>query len=89
MHGKVLRGGPGDLSLRLSCITRPTGYISPWSVYTLRTFTCRLSTDPVIWRVRPCQSVFLLNQYYIFNILNMIKIFNPNLNDYDTMPFSV
>jgi hypothetical protein len=28
MHGKVLRGGPGDLSLRLSYITRPTGYIS-------------------------------------------------------------
>jgi hypothetical protein len=60
MHGKVLRGGPGDLSLRLSCITRPTSYISPWSVYTLRTFACRLSTDPVIWRVRPCHSVFLL-----------------------------
>jgi hypothetical protein len=24
---EVLRGGPDDLSLRLSCITRPTGYI--------------------------------------------------------------
>jgi hypothetical protein len=23
MHGKVLRGGPDNLSLRLSCITRP------------------------------------------------------------------
>jgi hypothetical protein len=28
----VLRGGPGDLSLRLPCITKPTGYI-PLSLY--------------------------------------------------------
>jgi hypothetical protein len=27
MHEKVLRDGPGDLSLMLPCITRPTGYI--------------------------------------------------------------
>jgi hypothetical protein len=32
MHGKVLKGGPGDLSLRLPCITRPTGYI-PFGMY--------------------------------------------------------
>jgi hypothetical protein len=28
MNERVLRGGPGDLSLRLPCITRPVSYIS-------------------------------------------------------------
>jgi hypothetical protein len=43
-----------------------------------------------LWDVLPgvLSECFLFDQYYIFTILNMIKIFNPNLSDYDTMSFS-
>jgi hypothetical protein len=80
MHGKVLRGRPGDLSLRLPCITRPTDYIPLVCIYTVH--LC-LS---VIHRPRHLASSavperFSFDQYNIFTVLNMIKIFNPNLSD--------
>jgi hypothetical protein len=65
---RVLRGGPGNCQSELPCITRPlwlrtvthrpvgpTGlnmYCAPLSA--------GLSTDPVIWRVRLCRSIFIL-----------------------------
>jgi hypothetical protein len=83
----VLRGGPGDLSVRLSSITKPTGYI-PLGLY--------IHCAPLLvsYPLTPsfggfgCVRVFFY-QYYIFTIFNMIKIFNLNLSDYDTMSFSV
>jgi hypothetical protein len=56
----VLRGGPGKSQSEVALYNQTNGLHSPWSVYTLRTFACRSSTDPVVWWVRPCQSVFLL-----------------------------
>jgi hypothetical protein len=52
---------------------------TPWSEYTLYTFTCRSFTDLVIWRVRQCQSILFSDQYYIYYysvydlILNLIE----------------
>jgi hypothetical protein len=73
MHGKVPRGGQGDLSLRLPCITRLTGYI-PLGLY--------IHCAPLLVGYPPTPSfggfgrarVFSFDQYYIFIILNMIKI---------------
>jgi hypothetical protein len=86
MHGKVLRGGLADLSLRLLCITRPTGYI-PFDLY--------IHCAPLLVCYPPTPSsggfgragVFFFEQYYIFTILNMIKIFNLNLSDLDSTLF--
>jgi hypothetical protein len=82
---EVLRGGAGDLSLRLPYIIRPTGYIL-LGLY--------IHCAPFIHRPRhlagsAVPECFSFDQYYIFIILNMIKIFNPNFSDYDTMSVSV
>jgi hypothetical protein len=76
----VLRDESGDLSLRLSCITRPTGYF-PLGLY--------IHCAPLLVGYPPTPSfggfgrarVFSFDQYYIFTILNMIKKFNPNLSN--------
>jgi hypothetical protein len=47
---------------------------APWSVYTLRTSVCQLSTNLIIWRVRPCQSILFLDQYYIIIIIILYMI---------------
>jgi hypothetical protein len=88
MHRKVLRGGPGDLSLRLPYITRPTGYI-PFGLY--------IHCAPLLVDYPPTPSfggfgrarVFFFRSILYFIVLNMIKIFNLNLSDYDTMSLNV
>jgi hypothetical protein len=80
MHGKVLRGGPGDLSMRLPCITRLTGYIPLVCIYTAHLYLsvihrpCHLAGSVVL-------ECFSFDQYYTFNILDMIEFYNPNLSD--------
>jgi hypothetical protein len=75
----VVRGGPGDLSLRLPYITRPTGYISLGLYIHCALLFVGYPPTPSFGgfgRVR----VFFFYQYYIFTIFNMIKIFNSNLS---------
>jgi hypothetical protein len=80
MHEKVLRGRPSDLSLRLSCITRPMGYI-PFGLY-IHTHIClSVIHQPSLLVGSAVPECFSFDQYYIFTVLNMIKIFNPNLSD--------
>jgi hypothetical protein len=63
----VLRGGPGNSQSELPCITRPLWLrtvihrpVGPTSLYMYcASLLDGLFTDPVIWRVRLCQSVFL------------------------------
>jgi hypothetical protein len=64
----VLRGGPDNSQSELHCITRPLWLrtvthrlMGPTGLYMYyASFPVGLSIDPVIWRVRLCQSVFLL-----------------------------
>jgi hypothetical protein len=61
----VLRGGPGNSQSELSCITRPLWLrtvthrlVGPTDLYMYcASLPAGLSTDPVIWWVRLCQSV--------------------------------
>jgi hypothetical protein len=86
---RVLRGGPGSSHSELLCITRllwlrtvTHKHMGPTGLYMhCASLPVGLSTDPVIWRVRMCQSVFFLINIIFLIILNMIKIFNPNLSD--------
>jgi hypothetical protein len=81
MHERVLRGGAGDLSLRLPCITRPTGYV-PLGLY--------MYCAPLLVGYPPTPSfggfdhtrVFsfgLIFYYYYDSEYGLI--FNPNLSD--------
>jgi hypothetical protein len=80
----VLRGGPGNSQSELPCITRPLWLrtvthrpMGPTGLYMYcASLPAGLSTDPVIWRVRLCQSVFF-DQYYIYIILDMITFLIP------------
>jgi hypothetical protein len=64
----VLRGGPDNSQSELPCITRPLWLrtvthrlVGPTSLYMYcASLPVGLSTNPVIWRVRQCHSVFLL-----------------------------
>jgi hypothetical protein len=75
-----MRGGPGSSQSELPCITRPLWLrtvtyrpVGPTGLYMYCTsLLVGLSTDPVIWRVRLCQSVFFWSILY-FIILNMIN----------------
>jgi hypothetical protein len=77
----VLRGRPGNSQSELPCITRPLWLrtvthrpVGPTGLYMYcASVPVGLSTDPVIWRVRLCQSIFLLILLYFIIILNMIK----------------
>jgi hypothetical protein len=76
----VLRGGPGNSQSELPCITRPLWLrtvthrpMGPTGLYMYCAFLpVGLSTDPVTWRVRLCQSVFFWSILYIYIILDMI-----------------
>jgi hypothetical protein len=78
---RVLRDGPDNSQSELPCITRPLWLrtvthrpVGPIGLYMYcASLPVGLSTDPVNWRVRLCQSVFSFDQYYIFIILDMIK----------------
>jgi hypothetical protein len=64
----VLRGGPGNSQYELLCITKPLWLrtvthrpVGPTGLYMYcASLSVGLSTDPVIWRVRLCRSVFIL-----------------------------
>jgi hypothetical protein len=47
MYESAERRAGGSQS-EVALYNQTNGLHSPWSVYTLRTFTCQLSTDPVI-----------------------------------------
>jgi hypothetical protein len=80
----MLRGGPGNSQSELPCITRPLWLrtvthrpVGSTGLYMYcASLPVGLSTDPVIWRVRLCQSVFF-DQYYIYIILDMITFLIP------------
>jgi hypothetical protein len=82
---RVLRGGPGDSQSKLSCITRPLWLrtvthrpMGPTGLYMYcASLPVGLSTDPVIWRVRLCQSVFFWSILYLYYSW-YDYIFNPN-----------
>ena len=69
----VLRGGPGNSQSELPCITRPLWLrtvthrpVGPTGLYMhCASSPVGLSTDPVIWRVRLCRSVFFWSLLYI------------------------
>jgi hypothetical protein len=77
----VLRDGPGNIQSELPCITRPLRLravthrpVGPTGLYMYcASLPVELSTDPVIWRVRLCQSVFFWSLLYFIIILYMIK----------------
>jgi hypothetical protein len=77
----VLRGGPGNFQSELPCITRPLWLrtvthrpVGPTGLYMYcASVSVGLSTDPVIWRFRLCQSAFFWSLLYLIIILYMIK----------------
>jgi hypothetical protein len=80
----MLRDGPDNLSLMLSCITRPmrlrTVTHRPMGLIGLYIHCAPLpvgySPTPVIWRVRQRQSVFIFDQYYIIIIIILFIVYD-------------
>jgi hypothetical protein len=77
----ALRDRPGNSQSELPCITRPLWLrtvthrpVGPTGLYMYcASVPVELFTDPVIWRVRLCQSAFFWSLLYFIIILNMIK----------------
>jgi hypothetical protein len=86
---RVLRGGPGNFQseVALHNQTVVVTYGDPYargthqSVYALRIFACRIIHRPRHLAGSAVSECVLFDQYYILTILNIIKIFNPNLSD--------
>jgi hypothetical protein len=70
---EVLRGGPGDLSLRLPCITRPTGYIPLGLCIHCVALLVGYPPTPSFGGFGRARVFFLSILYFL--LFNMIKIF--------------
>jgi hypothetical protein len=82
MYRRVLRGGPGDLSLRLLYITKPTGYV-PLGLYM---HYARLFVDypptPSFGGFGRAGVFSFGSIFYYYYYSKYDLIFNPNLSDW-------